>query len=102
MLIDDKQLKTKPKKVGKLGKHDVMMYSTKGGLVVLSTAKDGKLNEIIGMGPHRAIAYMTAQQRKPEIEITALSKSEMGDPTYNERILPQYLQMVEDANKLVK
>lgn len=70
MVIDKTHVLSK-RRIGHLGKSDVMLMLTKGGLnVVFSNGK------VLGAAPHRAIAINLAQRQEPDLFIEELSKSE--------------------------
>jgi hypothetical protein len=99
MNINVSQLQIKPKRVGKLKEDDVFEAVTKGGLVVLATgSSNGKLKQVLGVGPHRAVARMVSQKKEPELQVTALTKSQEGDLVYAEQIAPEYAQLTERLN----
>lgn len=89
MNIDARQLAAKPKKVGKKDGKDVMEVSTKGGLHLIVSAKDGGF-ETLGTGPHRAVARHIAKKRAPEIIWTELSKADHVELEHFEQHLPKY------------
>jgi hypothetical protein len=89
MIIDEKQLKGKPKKVGKLHGHDVFQQVTKGGLFLLSEVI-GPKRETIGSGPHPGIARHVAMKAHPELEWTGLAKGDFIELEHCQEILPKY------------
>lgn len=81
------------KKVGKLGDSSVMEIGLIGGLhLIAKSGKDGKA-EILGAGPHRAVARFIAQKRNPDITFTELNKSDHIESIYFEDILPRYEEL---------
>lgn len=62
------------KRIGKDQGVDVHEMETKGGLCLI--VKHGKQTEILGVGPHRAIARFIAQRQHPSLNISSLEKSE--------------------------
>ena len=64
MIIDSKQWRQKPKRIGKTADGDeIVEIVTKGGLNVVSAQRKGGKLEILGCGPHRALARYMAQQK---------------------------------------
>jgi hypothetical protein len=102
--IEPKLLEGPPVKVGKLGKKDVFQYKTKGGLYMVGVPKVGGM-EILGSGPHRAVARIVAEkntEKKNEeaLEWTELSKSDHVPPEHYAFILPEYEELTERMRKL--
>lgn len=92
--INEKHLDGPGRKVGMQGKKPVLQYRTKGGLYMVGIAKTSGM-EILGTGPHRAVARIGAEKtiaKKGEEEIvwTELSKSDHVPPEHYELILPEY------------
>ncbi len=102
MNINITQFQIKPKRVGKLGEEDVFEAVTKGGLVVLATGNGTKLSKVLGVGPHTAIARLVAQKKEPELQITKLTKSQEGDLVHAAQIAPEYAQLTDRMNAIIK
>jgi hypothetical protein len=96
MKVPTSEIETK-KKVGKLGSKGVWMVKTRGGLFLIATDGGG---EVIGSGPHRAVAKAIAQRRNPDLEWTELSKSEWVDPETFAHLMPKYESMTDDLRRL--
>ena len=85
-------------KVGKLNDQIVWEIATTGGLYVNVIAK-GASFEVIGTGPHPAIAKHIASQRCPSIVWTKLKKSD-SVPFYEyEYLLPKYEEFTNQLRK---
>lgn len=78
------------KKVGKLGNASIMEIGLIGGLHLIAKATSSGRAEILGAGPHRAVARHIAKKRNPEIEFTELNKSDHIESMYFEDLLPKY------------
>lgn len=103
MNINTTQMSMKPQKVGKLKDQDVYETVTKGGLVVLATGNgSGKLSKILGVGPHRGVARMVAQKKEPELQVTALTKSQEGDVAYNASLVPEYAAIADRMQGMIQ
>lgn len=89
MNIDARQLKSKPKKIGKKGDQDVLEVVTKGGLHVVVAQKD-KGFETLGTGPHRAVARCIAKKVAPSVVFTDLNKSDHIEEIHFKSVLPKY------------
>lgn len=101
MNINISQLQMKPKRVGKLKDEDVYETVTKGGLVVLATGNGGKINKVLGVGPHKAVARMIAEKKEPELQVTQLTKSQQGDLVYAAQIAPEYESLTDRMNQML-
>ncbi len=88
------------KKVGKLGDAQVMEIGLIGGLHLIAKARPGGKTEILGAGPHRAVARHIAKKRNPEIEFTELNKSDHIEPIFFENLLPRYEGLTDELIKL--
>jgi hypothetical protein len=82
------------KKVGKLGDNPVLEVGLIGGLHMIVKARAGK-TEILGAGPHRAVARHIAKRRNPDIEYTELSKADHIEPQFYESLLPKYEELTD-------
>jgi hypothetical protein len=78
------------KKIGKLGNDNIMEIGLIGGLHLIAKAGSSGKAEILGAGPHRAVARHIAKKRNPEIQFTDLNKSDHIEPQYFEDLLPKY------------
>ena len=96
--LDEKQLLGKPKKVGTLGGKPVMSFKTKGGLNLIATYKSAK-PEILGVGPHAAIARHIAEKNAKDIIWSDLKKSSYIDPSHFQWLLPAYEKMTADFRR---
>jgi hypothetical protein len=63
------------KRVGKVGNLPVIELATTGGLHLIVVARGGK-GEVLGTGPHRAVARFIAKKREAKIEWSDLEKSD--------------------------
>lgn len=84
------------KKVGKLGTASVVEIGLIGGLHLIAKASPGGKAEILGAGPHRAVARHIALKRNPEIEFTDLNKADHIEPQYFEDLLPRYETLTDE------
>ncbi len=75
--------------IGTLDGHPVMEVGLKGGLHIVCSMRGPKI-DYLGVGPHRAVARFLAKKRKPDLKITALSKSDWVDPSTFQHLVPQY------------
>lgn len=87
------------KKVGKLGDATVVEIGLIGGLHLIAKSVAGGKPEILGAGPHRAVARHIARKRNPEIVFTELNKSDHIEPMYFEDLLPQYEALTDGLAK---
>lgn len=83
------------KLVGKLNDKKIFELRTTGGLNMIVVADVGK-SEVLGVGPHRAIARHIAKKKCQDIEWTELSKSDHLEPQYYEHLLPTYEALTEE------
>lgn len=83
------------KRVGKIGTSPVLELATSGGLHLIVCARNGKA-EVLGTGPHRAVARFIAKKRESKIEWTDLNKSDYVDPAFFQDILPQYEEQTNE------
>jgi hypothetical protein len=88
------------KKVGKLGDDQIFEIGLIGGLHLIAKAQPGGKSEILGAGPHRAVARHIAQKRNPDIRWTELSKSDHIEPEFFEFLLPAYEAMTDTLVRL--
>lgn len=87
------------KKVGKLDGQPVMEIGLIGGLHLIAKAgTDGKA-EILGAGPHRAVARHIALKRNPDIEFTELNKADHIEQIYFEDLLGRYEDLTDSLAK---
>jgi hypothetical protein len=63
------------RRVGTLKGQPVIQLTLKGGLVLLTTLKDGKPHTLAA-GPHVAVSRFMAEKAEPDIQLNELSKSE--------------------------
>jgi hypothetical protein len=100
MNIEPKQLKGKPRKIGKLDDAEVFEAETKGGLYIVM-AKSGKNGlKTLGTGSHRAVARNIAEREHPSLRITELSKSESMDAEALRAELPAALVLTRRIQAL--
>lgn len=95
--LEEKHLDGPPTKVGMQGSKVVLQYRTKGGLYIVGVPKTGGM-EMLGSGPHRAVARISAEKtiaKKGDEDIvwTELSKSDHIPPEHYEFILPEYEEL---------
>ena len=87
------------KKIGSYKELPVFEIVTTGGLY-LNVLGKGAGWEVIGTGPHRAVARYIAEQRYPAIAWSELSKSDWVDPADFAHILPKYQELTERFRSL--
>lgn len=63
------------KRVGHIGTNPVFELATTGGLHLIVTARGGK-SEVLGTGPHRAVARFIAKRKESGIFWSDLNKSD--------------------------
>lgn len=89
MDITSDQIASK-KRVGRIGDMPVIELATTGGLHLIVVARGGK-GEVLGTGPHRAVARFIAKKRESKIEWTELEKSDyVPVECFSADILPRY------------
>jgi hypothetical protein len=87
------------KKVGKSGAADVFHIKTIGGLHLMVKNKTSGGSEVLGSGPHRAVARHLADQYDSGVSWTELSKGEHYDIADFQHILPKYQELTEQLRK---
>jgi len=90
MVIQQKHIAQK-RRIGNLHGQPVIEILLKGGLVLVTSIKDGK-PFTAGLGPHRCVARFMAEKAEPDLELTELSKSEAGEVSLAGimSVLPEY------------
>lgn len=83
------------KRVGKIGNLPVIELATTGGLHLIVCARGGQA-EVLGTGPHRAVARFIAKKREDKIEWSDLEKADYVDPAFFQDILPRYESLTDD------
>lgn len=96
MQIDAKQIDEKPKKVGELRGQPVMHLRTKGGLHVMVKSN----GQVLGTGPHHAVARHIAMKYEPDIVWTELSKADHVTADSYAMVLPKYEAITDDLRLL--
>lgn len=81
------------KDIGTLDGVPVIELGLKGGLHIVLTARGHKI-DYLGVGPHRAVARFMAKKRRPDIQITELSKADDVSPEHFQHLMPQYEAML--------
>lgn len=98
MKIEEKQILYR-KNIGHLGKSSVIEIGTIGGLKVVGVQeKTGKIRTL-GAGSHRAVARFLAQKVEPQIQISALEKSEDAHYADFKDLLPFWQEVVDRLNQ---
>lgn len=82
------------KQIGKVNTNPVWEIATTGGLFINVLGK-GAGFEVIGTGPHPAVARHISEQKQPSVEWSDLSKAEWVDPAHFEFILPKYIAITD-------
>lgn len=101
MDLEMSQMKTKPRKIGDLGKEEAFYSVTKGGLSVIHTSEGAKIGKILGIGGHIALAKMVAKQRNPGLEIGELTKSEAAIVNQSASTLLEWISVSDRAQALL-
>lgn len=83
------------KRVGKIGSAPVIELATTGGLHLIVAARGGK-GEVLGTGPHRAVARFIAKKREDKIEWTELEKADPVDEACFAFVLPKYEALTDE------
>jgi hypothetical protein len=100
MKIDQKQVGDR-KQVGTVDGKALHLIVTKGGLHILVKEKDTKgEGEILGAGPHVAIARHLARARAPNLKWTDLNKSDPVEYVQFEKAIPHYEGVTSALRKL--
>ena len=89
------------KRIGSLDGKPVVELMTSGGLYMVVTNKAGAL-DILGTGPHRAVARFLAKKKEPKLEVTELSKSDWLDQTAIDSVASKYERLTERLNGLAE
>lgn len=83
------------KKVGRIGQAPVWEVGLIGGLrLIAKMGSDGR-SEILGAGPHRAVARHIAKKRNSELEYTEIAKSDHVETAYFSDILPAFEELTD-------
>ena len=77
------------KRVGKIDDAEVWALSTVGGLNLVVKSLRGGKTEVLGAGPHRAIARHIAERQNPSIVWTTLEKGEHFPVETFEWLIPE-------------
>lgn len=99
MNITPEHIKTK-KRIGTLDDEPVIHIETTGGLHLIVSNKKGK-PDILGSGPHPAVARHIAQKREKDLVLTELSKSDQVDQNAVESMVPKYSELTDYLNTLL-
>jgi hypothetical protein len=83
------------KRVGRIGHAPVIELATTGGLHLIVVARGGK-GEVLGTGPHRAVARFIAKKREDKIEWTSLEKSDHVPIECFQSVLDKYEALTEE------
>jgi len=87
------------KDIGTLDGNPVIELGLKGGLHIVLTTNGPRI-DYLGVGPHRAVARFMAKKRRPDIQISELSKSEDVSPEHFQHLMPQYESMLGQLSLL--
>ena len=98
--VTEKHIASK-KRIGSLAGHPVVELMTSGGLYMVVTNKAGSL-DILGTGPHRAVARYLAKKKEPKLEVTELSKSDWLDQTSILSVADKYERLTVRLNQLAE
>lgn len=86
------------KKIGKLDGNVIAEIATTGGLHLVGVAKSGKF-EVLGAGPHRAVARHLALKKQPNIQFSELAKGDWIEPEHFEHLLPEWEYVTQEIRK---
>lgn len=89
--------------IGTSGGQPVYEVVTKGGFhLVLVRGTEGQKKGFVtlGTGSHRAVARYLARQRRPDLRVTELTKSEDVSVEHFRHLLPQYEELTNRCNQL--
>ncbi len=89
------------KEIGTLNGSRVMEIGLKGGYHIVCSVNGAKI-DYLGVGPHRAVARYMAKKRKPDMQITELSKSEDVDPEHFQHQLDKFERLLARLNAAKK
>jgi hypothetical protein len=87
------------KKIGRKGANPVWEVMTTGGLYLDILGK-GAGFEVLGTGPHRAVARHIAEQRDPEIVWEEMSKSDFVTMPEIAYLVPEYEAVTDRLREL--
>lgn len=99
MKIEAKQLKGKPKKIGKHDGRDVFALTTKGGFNMIVAPK-GQGFETLGTGSHPCIARHVADSKFKDITWTGLNKADYVPYEDYAAYLPKYIAITDLLRRL--
>jgi hypothetical protein len=94
MNIPEAQIVLK-KKVGEANGKDVVYIKTVGGLHLMVNSR----GNVLGSGPHRAVARHLATKFEPDIQWTELSKADHVPLAHYEHLLPEYEALTKEFRK---
>lgn len=83
------------KRVGRIGTNPVFELATTGGLHLIVTARGGK-SEILGTGPHRAVARFIAKRKENDIFWSDLNKSDHVPVEHFAEYLEEYEALTDE------
>jgi hypothetical protein len=85
------------KRVGTLNDKPVIEICTTGGLYVVALNK-GSSVEVLGSGPHPALARFLAEKKEPDLVMMELTKSERVELHRMTPLVPKYLAITAALN----
>lgn len=87
------------KQIGTIDGDDVFEIRTKGGLHLVTAARSNKA-EILGAGPHRAVARFIAKKKSANLILTELAKSSELQEEYIKHVLPEYEALTDQLRSM--
>ena len=99
MQISREHLAGKPQKIGTLDGDPVYEIVTTGGLNLVSVTRHGKV-EMLGVGPHKAIARFLAQKKEPDLVYTSLTKADYVPVEEFPELIAKYEQLTDDFRRV--
>lgn len=95
MEIDPKEIKGKPRQIGRLKKSPVFAIQTRGGLNLV-VVKKASGTETLALAPHPAISLHIALKRNPDLEITELTKGEFVPLEAYSDLVEKYEELTDE------
>lgn len=96
--VSEKHIATK-RRIGSLDGKPVVEMMTSGGLYLVVMNKSGAL-DILGTGPHRAVARYLAKKKEPRLEVTELTKADSIDEAAILSVAEKYERLTKNLMKL--
>ena len=88
------------REIGSIGKQAVHQITTKGGLVLIVVDRGAGKTEILGAGPHAAVARSLARKREQNLKISELHKADAIQYVDFAPLLPYYTEVTDTLRRL--